>query len=69
VDGYAVRVADVSPRKKPPDIINILHGLLEHDTAGDSLSTLCQLRSHWGRVNVQRGLGIAHEEILVEFGL
>jgi hypothetical protein len=40
VGGHAAKVVAVSPRKKTHDIIDVLHGLLEHDTAGDPMTGL-----------------------------
>jgi hypothetical protein len=37
-------VVVVLRRKKKPDIIAVLHGLLEHDTAGDPMTGLCWSR-------------------------
>jgi hypothetical protein len=58
--GYAARVAAVSPREKTPDITDILHCLLEHDTAGDPMTGLRWSRRTTNRISEELcQLGIA----------
>src|SRR5216683_50226 len=47
--GRAAKAGAASPGKKTPGIIDVLHSLLEHDTAGDPMTGL-----RWSRRSTTR---------------